>query len=104
MNMSRTAMPGSRWLPSAAGAVSLLIAASPLALAQAQTAPRDDSAVATDAAPQTGDVQTAEDAIVVTGVRASIQSSIQAKRNETIISDSLSAADIVPPPHRRSRA
>lgn len=94
MNMSRTAMPGSRWLPSAAGALSLLVAASPLALAQAQTAPQDDTAVATDAAPQAGDGQTTEDAIVVTGVRASIQSSIQAKRNETIISDSLSAADI----------
>ncbi|WP_158298983.1 TonB-dependent receptor [Sphingomonas psychrotolerans] len=88
MNMRRTARPGPRWLSPTAGAVSLLIAASPMALAQAQTASQGaDAAVEAEA-------QTTEDAIIVTGVRASIQSSIQQKRNETIISDSLSAADI----------
>lgn len=89
MKMSRIVSPGTRWLSSAAGAVSLLVAASPLALAQAQIMAQDAPA----AAPETLDDQAAQD-IVVTGVRASIQSSIQQKRNETIIADSLSASDI----------
>ncbi|MBS0479339.1 MAG: TonB-dependent receptor [Proteobacteria bacterium] len=69
-------------------AAGLLLAASPTAVAHAQTSP--DPAPA----PQDQSAPTNNDDIVVTGLRASIQSSITNKRNETIISDSLSATDI----------
>jgi iron complex outermembrane recepter protein len=64
------------------GSVGLSILAPGSALAQTASAPADAAAPAE------------ADAIVVTGVRASIQSSIEQKRTQTIISDTLSASDI----------
>lgn len=55
------------------------------------TAPAQDSA-GTD--PQTAEDPTTLDQVKVTGIRASIQSSIDKKRDDTVISDVLSAQDI----------
>lgn len=56
--------------------------------AQAQQAP------ASPAAPVAGDDQSATDDIVVNGIRGSIQRSLEAKRNNDMISEVISAEDI----------
>ncbi len=54
----------------------------------------DQSAQQAPAQPAQADQPTELDAVQVVGIRASVQSSIQTKRNATVISDALSAKDI----------
>lgn len=70
------------------GVAALLLAGSSAAMAQAQTVP------STPPSDQAGSDTASAGEIVVTGLRQSIQGSIAKKRQETIISDSLSADDI----------
>jgi len=64
-----------------AGASALVLAMAAAGAAQAQTAPQDDDA-------------TQVDEIVVTGFRASLQSAVAAKRNESGVVDVIKAEDI----------
>lgn len=70
------------------GGIALPLLAGP-ALAQTAPAPSADAPV-----PTASQEPTTVEEVVVTGIRASIQSSIERKRNETVVADVLSAEDI----------
>ncbi|WP_160296725.1 TonB-dependent receptor [Sphingomonas sp. ERG5] len=86
--MSGLATGRKNWVTTGIRGLALLATVSPLAVVQAQTVAPAEAPV-----PAPGQDDASKD-IVVVGVRASIQSSIAKKRDETIISDSLSASDI----------
>ncbi len=75
-----------RLMTSAATGLAILFGAAPAALAQ------EDESVATIAAAE--DEQATMDTVVVTGIRAAIQNSVEAKRNSDLIVEAISAEDI----------
>ena len=88
-------MTPARFHSASLGAIALLLLAQP---AMGQTTPTDQAPTDTpdSGAPKTGPGQTdtAADDIIVTGIRASLQKSIAAKRDSQVIADVLSAEDI----------
>lgn len=86
-------------LSTLAGALLTALCAAPtVALAQ-QSSPPEQPSNRTEPAPppaadQAGDKATQLDAVVVTGIRGAIQTSIERKREESVVADLLSAEDI----------